>query len=376
MAKRMILMLLAMALLVGGILGYKFFGPHGIYMMNKARAAQKPPPAAVSTIEAREESWQPTLHAVGSFAAVQGVIVSAQLDGAVTKVAFESGAAVKEGDLLVQQDVSAEEAQLASAEAGAVLAQLSLDRARELRAQGTNAQADLDAATAACQQTQANVAAIKAAIDKKTIRAPFDGRLGIRQINLGQFLRSGTDIVPLHSLDPIYIDFALPQQSAAQVAAGQPVRVTVDAYPGEVFAGTVTALNPNVDDATRNFQLQATLKNAGGKLRPGMFGSVEVQLPVIEKVITVPLSAIVYNPYGDAVYIVEKQGEDGPGLIVRQQFVQTGATRGDQVAIVKGVKLGDAVVTAGQLKLRNGASIIINNTVTPSDSASPRPDHP
>ena len=373
MVKRMILMLLAMALLVGGILGYKLIG---LYRKNKSLAAQKPPPAAVSTIEAREESWQPTLHAVGSFAAVQGIIVSAQLDGAVTKVAFESGATVKEGDLLVQQDVSAEEAQLASAEAGAVLARLSLDRARELRAQGTNAQADLDAATAAFQQTQANVAAIKAAIDKKTIRAPFDGRLGIRQINLGQFLRSGTDIVPLHSLDPIYIDFALPQQNAAQVAAGQPVRVTVDAYPGEVFAGTVTALNPNVDDATRNFQLQATLKNAGSKLRPGMFGSVEVQLPVIEKVITVPLSAIVYNPYGDAVYIVEKQREDGQGLIVRQQFVQTGATRGDQVAIVKGVKLGDVVVTAGQLKLRNGASIIINNTVTPSDSASPRPDHP
>ncbi|MGA2444852.1 MAG: efflux RND transporter periplasmic adaptor subunit [Opitutaceae bacterium] len=373
MAKRMILMLLAMTLLVGGILGFKLFGR---YMMNKSLAAQKPPPAAVSTLEAREESWQPTLHAVGSFAAVQGIIVSAQLDGAVTKIAFESGATVKEGDLLVQQDVSAEEAQLASAEAGAVLARLSLDRARELRAQGTNAQADLDAATAACQQTQANVAEIKATIDKKTIRAPFAGRLGIRQINLGQFLRSGATIVPLQALDPIYIDFALPQQSAAQVAVGQPVHVTVDAYPGEVSEGRVTALNPNVDDATRNFQLQATLKNADGRLLPGMFGSVEVQLPVIEKVVTVPLSAIVYNPYGNAVYIVEKQGKDGQELIVRQQFVQTGATRGDQVAVVKGVKPGDVVVTAGQLKLRNGASIVINNAVATSDSASPRPDHP
>ena len=372
MAKRMILMLLAMLLLVGGILGFKLFGR---YMMNKALAAQRPPPAAVSTIEAREDVWQPTLHAVGSFAAVQGVTVSAQLDGAVTRVAFESGAVVKEGDLLVQQDVSTEEAQLANAEASAVLARLSLDRARELRAQGTAAQADLDAATAASQQAAANVAAIQATIAKKTIRAPFAGRLGIREVNLGQFIRSGAEIVPLQALDPVYLDFALPQQAAAQVAVGQPVRVAVDAYPGEVFTGTVTSLNPVVDDATRNFQLQATLQNAAGKLRPGMFGSVEVQLPVTARVITLPVAAIVYNPYGDAVYVVEN-APDGAGLVVRQQFVQTGATRGDQIAVTKGVKVGDVVVTAGQLKLRNGAGIVINNSVTPGNAAAPQPDHP
>jgi membrane fusion protein (multidrug efflux system) len=373
MVKRMILMLLAMVLLVGGILGYKLIGRS---MMAKAMAAQRPPPAAVSVIEARELKWQPTLHAVGSFAAVQGVIVSAQLDGQVTQVAFESGAAVKAGDLLVQQDISAEQAQLASAEASATLARLSLDRAKELRDQGTNAPAELDAATAAFQQAQANVAAIKAAIDKKTIRAPFDGRLGIRQANVGQFLRSGAAIVPLQSLDPVYLNFALPQQNAAQVAVGQPVRVTLDAYPGETFEGTVNALNSNVDDATRNFQIQATLSNAAGKLVPGMFGSVELQLPANEKVITVPLSAIVYQPFGNAVYVVEDQGKEGKGLIVRQQFVQTGATRGDQVAIAKGVKPGDVVVTAGQLKLRNGASVVINNSVAPSDAAAPVVDHP
>jgi len=372
MAKRMSLMLLAMILLVGGILGFKLFGR---YMMNKALAAQKPPPAVVSTIEARADTWQPTLHAVGSFAAVQGIIVCAQLDGPVTRVAIESGAVVKEGDLLVQQDISTEQAQLANAEAAAVLARLSLDRARDLRAQGTNAPADLDAATAAFQQAQANVAVIRSTIDKKTIRAPFAGRLGIREVNLGQFLRSGAEIVPLQALDPIYLNFALPQQAAAQVAAGQPVRVTVDAYPGEVFTGTVTSMNPNVDDATRNFQLQATLRNAAGRLRPGMFGSVEVQLPASAAVITLPLTAIVYNPYGNAVYIVEKAA-DGADLLVRQQFVQTGATRGDQIAITKGVKVGDVVVTAGQLKLRNGASVVINNTVTPSDAAAPQPDHP
>jgi membrane fusion protein (multidrug efflux system) len=369
----MILMLLAMGLLVGGVLGYKLFGR---YMMNKIMAAQKLPPAAVSVTGVSELTWEPTLHAVGSFAAVQGIVVSAQLDGAVTRIAFESGAMVKEGDLLVQQDISAEQAQLASAEAAAVLARLSLDRAKELRVQSSNAQADLDAATAAFQQTQANVLATKSAIDKKTLRAPFAGRLGIRQISLGEFLRSGAAIVALQMLDPIYINFALPQQNVAQVSVEQSVRVTVDAYPGEIFAGTVNALNPNVDDATRNFQIQATLKNTDGRLRPGMFGAAEVQLPAAEKVLTVPLSAIVYNPYGNAIYVVERQGKEGGDLIVRQQFVQTGATRGDQVAVTKGVKPGDVVVTAGQLKLRNGASIVINNKVTPSNSAAPTPDHP
>ncbi len=373
MAKRMILMLLAMALIIGGILGYKLFGR---YMMNKYMAAQKPPPAVVSTIVVQELAWRPTLHAVGSFAAVQGVTISAQLDGAVTRIAFESGATVQPGDLLVQQDVSAEEAQLASAEAAATLARLNLDRAQSLRTQNTNAQSELDAATAAFQQAQANAAAIKAVIEKKTIRAPFAGRLGIRQVDMGQFLRSGTAVVTLQSLDPIYMNFALPQQSVSQVAAGQPVQVSLDAYPGEAFAGTVNASNPGVDDATRNFQVQATLKNADGRLHPGMFGSVDVQLPIEEKVVTVPLSAIVYNPYGNAVYVVENPGQRAGGLTVRQQFVQTGATRGDQVAIAKGVKPGDIVVTAGQLKLRNGASVIVNNTVATSDSAAPRPDHP
>jgi membrane fusion protein (multidrug efflux system) len=369
----MILMLLAMALLVGGVLGYKLFGR---YMMNKALAAQKPPPAAVSVAEARELTWQPTLHAVGSFSAVQGIVVSAQLDGAVTRIAFESGVAVKAGDLLVQQDISNEEALLASAEAGSTLARLSLDRAKDLRAQGTNAQAELDSATAGFQQAQANVAALKSTIEKKTIRAPFAGRAGIRQVNLGEFLRSGAAIVPLQALDPIYLNFALPQQNAAQVSPTQAVRVTVDAYPGETFAGTVNALNPNVDDATRNIQIQATLGNADGKLHPGMFGSVEVQLPAAEKVVTVPLSSVVYNPYGNAVYVMEDHRKEGGDLIVRQQFIQTGATRGDQVAVTKGVKSGDVVVTTGQLKLRNGASIVINNKVMPSDSAAPVPDHP
>ncbi len=373
MIKRMLLMLLAMTLVVGGVLGYKLFGR---YMMNKAMAGQRPPPVTVGTAEAQSLTWQPTLRAVGTFVAMQGITVSAQLDGAVTQIAFESDTLVKAGDLLVQQDISTERAQLDSAEAAAALAKLSLDRGTQLRAQGSNAQSDLDTANASYQQAQANAAAIRATIEKKTIRAPFAGSVGIRQVSLGQFLRSGAAVVPLQAVDPIYFNFALPQQNAGRVQRGQEVTVTVDAFPGETFKGTVNALNPNVDDATRSLQIQATLTNPAVKLRPGMFGSAELQLPAVENVITVPLSAIVYNPYGDAVYLVESADPGGAGLVVRQQFVQTGAKRGDQIAILKGVKVGATVVTAGQLKLRNGAAVVVNNTVLPANSPAPKPEHP
>ncbi len=373
MIKRMLLMLLAMTLIVGGVIGYKLFGRH---MMNVGMASQKPPPVAVSTAEAKAIDWQPSLHAVGSFVATQGIIVSAQLDAAVTKIAFEPGAAVEAGQLLVQQDVSTELAQLESAEAGATLAALNLERAKELRSHDSNTQSELDAATASAQQARATAAAIKSQIEKKTIRAPFAGRAGIRLVNLGQFLRSGAAIVPLQALEPIFFNFTLPQQNAAHVAPGQAVTVTVDAFPGEVFSGTVSALNPNVDEATRSLQVQATLQNRDGRLHPGMFGSAELQLPVIEKVITVPLTAIVYNPYGNAVYIVEAAGKDTPLPTVRQQFVQTGPKRGDQIAITKGVSAGDVVVTAGQLKLRNGAAIAINNAVATANAVSPQVTHP
>ena len=373
MIKRMLLMLLAMVVVVGGVIGYKLFGRH---MMNVVLAAQKPPAAAVSTAEAREIAWQPSLHAVGSFVATQGIVVSAQLDGAVTQIAFEPGALVAAGQLLVQQDISTETAQLESAEAGSTLAALNLDRAKELRTQGSNAQSELDAATAAAQQARATIAGIKSMIEKKTIRAPFTGRVGIRQVNLGQFLRSGSAIAPLQALDPIYFNFSLPQQDAGQIAPNQPITVAVDAFPGLTFAGSVSAVNPNVDEATRTLQVQATLQNRDGRLQPGMFGTADVQLPVVEKVITVPLAAIVYNPYGNAVYVVEPAAKDSRELVVRQQFVQTGAKRGDQVAITKGVAVGAVVVTAGQLKLRNGMGVVVNNTVTTADSAAPRVDHP
>ena len=338
-------------------------------------ADQKPPQTVVSSIKAAEQSWERRLHAVGSFAAAEGIIVANELDGTVTKIAFESGAQVNKGDLLVQLDVSTEQAQLASAEASADLARLNLKRAQELRAKDTNSQADLDVVEAQSRQTVANADAIRAVIAKKTIRAPFAGRTGIRQVNLGQFIKGGTAIVPLQALDPIYINFALPQQDVTGLTVGQSIQVTVDTYPGQVFTGTITALNAKVDDATRNLQVQATLRNADEKLRSGMFGTVDVLLPQKDNFVTLPQTAIVYNPYGNAVYVVEKstEGTDGGALLARQRFVEMGETRGDQVALLKGVKTGEEVVTSGQLKLRNGAPVAINNSVTPGNNPAPTP---
>jgi membrane fusion protein, multidrug efflux system len=370
MIKRMILMLVVMTLLVGGVIGFKLYGRH---MMNVALAGQKPPAATVSTAEARAVEWQPTLHAVGSFVATEGITVSAQLDGVVTRIAFVPGAVVQAGDLLVQQDVSTETAQLENAEAAAKLAEVGLVRAKELRATGSNAPSELDLAQASHQQARATVAMIRTTIEKKTIRAPFAGRVGIRLINPGQFLRSGAAIVSLQALDPIFFNFTLPQQHATRVQPGQPVTVAVDAFAGVAFPGTISAINPNVDEATRTLQLQATLQNPEGRLQPGMFGSVEVQLPAREQAIVIPLSSIVYNPYGNAVYVVEP---GKAGLVARQQFVQLGASRGDQVAIAGGIAPGAVVVTAGQLKLRNGASVVVNNAIQPADAAVPRLDHP
>lgn len=373
MIKRMAVMLLAMALLVGGIVGYKLYGRH---MMNQGMAGQRPPPVVVSAAPAGATTWQPRLHAVGSFAAIQGIVVSAQLDGVVTRLGFESDSLVAAGELLVQQDVSTERAQLASAEAGATLARLALERATQLRAQGSGPQADLDAAVAAAQQADAAVAAIRATIDKKTIRAPFTGRLGLREVSLGQFLRSGAAIVPLHAPDPIYFNFSLPQQHAGRVARGLRVDVTVDAFPGEVFRGEVTALNAGVNDATRNLEIQATLPNPDGRLQSAMFGTALLQLAATEPVVVVPVTALVYNPYGDAVYIVEGAPAGGAGLVVRQQFVQAGEKRGDLVALSKGVAPGALVVTAGQLKLRNGSAVVLNNAVPAPAAADPAPAHP
>ncbi len=370
-AKRSIWMVVGVLLVVGAIAGWKIITVRAIIAK---MSAQKQPPTVVSAMKATEEIWQRRLHAVGSFAAAEGITVANELDGTVTKIAFESGAQVSKGDLLVQLDVSTEQAQLASAEAGADLAHLNLKRAQELRAKDTNSQAELDVGEAQARQTAATADVIRATIAKKTIRAPFSGRAGIRQINLGQFIKGGTAIVPLQAMDPLYLNFFLPQQDVTDLKVGQAVQVTVDAYPGVTFDGAITAINTKVDDASRNILVQATVRNADERVRPGMFGGVDVVLPAQDKLVTLPQTAISYNPYGNSVYIVEDKGKDADGhpvLTVRQQFVQLGSRRGDQVAVLKGVKAGDEVVTAGQLKLRNGSSVQINNTVVPPNRAQP-----
>ena len=370
-AKRSLWMALSVFLVIGAIAAWKILTVRAVIAK---MSQQKPPLTVVSSTKATEEIWQRRLHAVGSFAASEGITVTNELDGAVTQIAFASGAPVQQGELLVQLDVSAERAQLANAVAGADLARINLRRAQELRAKDTNSQAELDLGEAQARQTAATADALRAVIAKKTIRAPFTGRTGIRQINLGQFLKGGTAIVTLQALDPLFFNFYLPQQDVTHLTVGQVVQITVDAYPGVVFAGEITAINPKVEETSRNLLVQATVRNQDERLRPGMFAALDVVLPRQDKLVTLPLTAISYNPYGNSVYVVENKGRDASGqpvLVVRQQFVQLGSQRGDQVAVLKGVNAGDEVVTAGQLKLRNGSSVQLNNTVEQTNSLRP-----
>jgi len=334
-----------------------------------------PPPEAVTTAEVREETWRPSLNAVGSFAAVQGVTLASEVTGTVSRINFDSGAEVPAGAVLVELDTSVEEAQLASALAKAELARLNLARAKSLREQNTNSQSELDSFEAQSEQAFAEVANIRAVIAKRRVSAPFAGRVGIRQVNLGQFLAVGTPIVSLQSLDPIYVNFSLPQQNLAQLSEGLGARVSTDVYPGREFSGKVTAINPDLDAATRSVKLQITLANPAGLLRPGMFGSVAVDLPVADQVLTIPATSVLYAPYGDTVFIVE-DGKDAAGVpqkTVRQQFVRLGVTRGDFVAVTSGLKLGDTIVSAGVFKLRNGVAISVDNSLAPDARIAPTP---
>lgn len=372
MAKRTLGVLAAVIVVVGAIAAFKL---HAVRALQARMGSMAPPPVTVSTTIAPVTVWQRQFHAVGTLVAVQGVTVSNQIEGAVARIAFESGRHVKAGDLLIQQDTSTDEAQLRGLLAQEDLARITLARARELRASSTNSQSDLDSAEAQDRQAVANVENVRALIAKKTIRAPFGGLLGLRQVNLGQFLPAGGAIVELQALDPIYVDFTLPQQDTGDLHVGQDVRLTVDAFPGEVFTGKVNALNSRVDAATRNLQIQATLANPGERLLPGMFAGVDLALPREDHLVTLPETAVVYNPYGNAVYVVErtKNAAGGEVLVARQHFVTLGETRGDQVAVVKGIAAGDEVVTAGQLKLHNGSPVVVNNTVQPANSPAPTP---
>jgi len=336
----------------------------------------QPPPEAVTTITARQEEWPATLSAIGTVAAVQGVVVSADLPGIVERIAFESGGWVREGNVLVVLDTRQEQAQLVAAEAERDLAKLNLDRRQGLVAQGAISGADYDRAAAEQKLTEARVAEIRATIARKAIRAPFSGVLGIRQVNLGQYLSAGDAVVPLQSLDPIYVNFGVPQQDTAVVRLGGTVHVTAAELQSTQFSGRVTAVNSVVDEATRNIQVQATLANPGGKLRPGMYVQVELGLGANRPVIALPASAISYAPYGDSVFIVsdlkDPNGKSYRG--VRQQFIKLAGARGDQVAITSGVGAGEEVVTSGLFKLRNGAAIQVNNKTTPGNNPRPKPE--
>jgi membrane fusion protein, multidrug efflux system len=335
-----------------------------------------PPPEAVTTIKARQEEWPAMLGAIGTVHAVRGVTVSADLPGVVESITFESGREVKEGETLVRLDTRQERAQLAAAESQRDLLRLNLDRARGLVAQGIVAQADLDRAVAEHQQAEARVGEIKATIDRKEIRAPFAGVLGIRQVNLGQYLNAGDPIVPLQSLDPLHVLFSVPQQQLGQVRVGGEVQVTAEGQPGGAAPGRISAINSVVDEATRNVQVEATLDNPGGRLRPGMFVQARVTVGEAGAVLTLPASAISYAPYGDSVFVVEQmKGQAGATYAgVRQQFVKLGGARGDQVAVLSGIEPGAEVVTSGAFKLRNGAAVQVNNEVQPSNDPAPKPE--
>jgi membrane fusion protein (multidrug efflux system) len=356
-----------------GLVTMVFLGLAGIKALQFKTLAGTPwtqPPDTVSSAVAHEEHWQDTFEAVGSISAVQGVMVTPELAGTVSEIAFESGAVVNKGDLLVRFDTSTEEAQLKAAKAQLDWAQLTVERNRRLRSDSTVSQSDLDQAEANWKQAQANADAIQAAIDKKTIRAPFTGKLGIRQINLGQYVDAGKPIVSLQSLHPVYADFSLPQQDLAQIKTGMTIRVSTDTYTNKPFEGTLTAINPDLDQLTRSVRLQATLDNPEQLLRPGMFARVEVVLPSDEQVLVIPATAILAAPYGDSVYVIEK-ATNGPGSVVRQQFVHTGRAKGNLISVEAGLKPGDKVVSAGLFKLRNGAAVTENNDIVPKPNEKP-----
>jgi membrane fusion protein, multidrug efflux system len=373
MAKRMIFMLVVMAAFIGAL---AFIKVRQFQAMAAQFAAMQPPPEAVTTITAQREQWPATINAIGTVEAVQGVTVSADLPGIVERIAFDSGRAVNRGDILVQLDTQQEEAQLAAAEAQLELSRLTYERMKGLVEQDAVSRAEFDTAAAAHKQAEARIREIRATIERKTIRAPFGGTLGIRAVNVGQYLTGGDPVVPLQSLNPIYVNFGIPQQDAAQMQLGRAVRITASDLANAQFNGRISAVDSVVNETTRNVRVQATLGNAAGKLRPGMFVQAQVSLGASQSVIALPGSAISYAPYGDSVFVVtdlkDSSGKTYRG--VRQQVVKLGSARGDQIAVLSGVEPGEEVVTSGVFKLRNGAAVQINNKVQPANSKTPKPE--
>jgi membrane fusion protein (multidrug efflux system) len=373
MRRRMIIMLGAIGVFIVAIGTIKFFQIRAAIAQG---SSYQPPPEAVTTVVAGEARWAATRSAIGTVAAVHGVTLSADLPGVVVGIDFDSGHRVGEGDVLVRLDTRQERAQLAAAEAQRELARLNLERMQELLGKKVVSQAEFDRTVAEDKQAEAGVSAIKATIERKTIRAPFDGVLGIRLVNLGQYLNACDPIVPLQSMNPVQVNFALPQQDVAGLKVGAQVKVSADSIALGNALGRITAINSVIDEATRNIEVQATLDNPHGRLRPGMFVDVEILLGTSQQVVALPASAISFAHYGNSVFIVgEMDGPKGAKYRgVRQQFIKLGEGRGDQVAVVSGLKPGDEVVTSGVFKLRNGAAVVIDNRIKPANNPAAKPE--
>ena len=365
-----VLALLALFLLIADIKLLQF------KTMMAAGAKMLPPPTTVTSAEVKKGDWQPVLTAVGSISPVQGAMISAELPGTVAEIAFQSGALVKKGDVLLKLDASAEEAQMRSAEADAELAKKDFERAQDLATRKVISAAELDAAQSKYTQKKAAVENMQSIIDKKKIRAPFDGVAGIRAVNPGQMVKVGDALVSLQGLDQVFVDFSLPQQQLAEVKPDLPVKLTTDAVPEREFEGKLTAVNSAIDPTTRNVSLQATLENPDHALRAGMFARVTVLLPQKNQVLFVPATAVSYAPYGNSVFVIEKKADEktkAESLTLRQAFIRTGETRGDFVAITNGVKANELVVSTGVFKLRNGMNVVVDNKLAPKAEFAPKP---
>ncbi|MEN3368015.1 MAG: rane fusion protein multidrug efflux system [Verrucomicrobiota bacterium] len=362
--------LLAIFLLIAGIKVWQ------IMTLISSGKKMTPPPTTVNSTPVQKGDWQPMLTAVGSINPVQGAMISAELAGTVSEINFQSGTLVKKGDVLLKLDASAEQAQLRSAQAEADLAKADLDRAHDLANRKVISQAELDSASSKYAQKKAAVENIESVIHKKEIRAPFDGAAGIRTVNPGEMVNVGRALVSLQALDQVFFDFALPQQQLADVKTDLPVKVTTDAIPGREFDGKLTAINSSVDPATRNVSLQAMVDNADHALRAGMFGRIKVLLPQTKSTLFIPATAVSYAPFGNSVFIIEKKHDEKSGkdsLVLRQQFIRTGETRGDFVAVTEGLKENDAVVSTGVFKMRNGMDVVVDNSLQPKAELNPKP---
>jgi len=370
MKLRMTLTLLGLAVLFGAIFGYKAF----VARMTEQALSNRPAPVhTVTAIEAPVDTWRERIRTVGSLSAVRGVELATEIDGRVTEIAVDDGAEVSAGEVLVRLDAEGLEADLRAAKAEARLAELELERRRRLRNQNATSESDVDRAQSKLEQARGRVESIEASLAKKTIRAPFAGRIGIVQVDVGQYLGVGQHIVTLQTLDPIRVGFSVPQRELARIETGQSVTARVETHPEVRFEGKVTAISPRVEQSTRNVDVRARLANPQGRLRPGMFVQAAVELPKQKDVVTLPQTAITYNPYGDSVFLINETGGDNgeKQLTVERKFVDTGATRGDQVQVLAGVDAGQRVVTSGQLKLRNGARVAIDNAVEPANQPDP-----